>query len=51
MVLVIKLFLSVDHRKRNYGKSKYGTFLRLFNGLRDMIKVKNMINKNKKLKS
>lgn len=41
-------FLSVDHRKRNYGKSKYGTFLRLFNGLRDMIKVKNMINKNKK---
>ena len=44
-------FLSVDHRKRNYGKSKYGTFLRLFNGLRDMIKVKNMINKNKKLKS
>ena len=40
-------FLSVDHRKRNYGKSKYGTFLRLFNGLRDMIKVKNMINKNK----
>ena len=44
-------FLSVDHRKRNYGKSKYGTFLRLFNGLRDMIKVKNMINKNKKIKS
>ena len=43
-------FLSVDHRKRNYGKSKYGTFLRLFNGLRDMIKVKNMINKNKKIK-
>ena len=44
-------FLSVDHRKRKYGKSKYGTFLRLFNGLRDMIKVKNMINKNKKIKS
>ena len=43
-------FLSVDNRKRNYGKSKYGTFLRLFNGLRDMIKVKNMINKNKKIK-
>ena len=43
-------FLNVDHRKRNYGKSKYGTFLRLFNGLRDMIKVKNMINKNKKIK-
>ena len=44
-------FLSVDHRKRNYGKSKYGTFLRLFNGLRDMIKVKKMIDKNKEIKS
>lgn len=44
-------FLSVDHRKRNYGKSKYGTFFRLFNGLRDMIKVKKMIDKNKKTKS
>tara|TARA_B100001093_G_scaffold167950_1_gene160601 strand:- start:2008 stop:2703 length:696 start_codon:yes stop_codon:yes gene_type:complete len=44
-------FLSVDHRKRNYGKSKYGTFSRLFNGLRDMIKVKKMIDKNKEIKS
>jgi len=43
-------FLSVDHRKRKYGKSKYGTFFRLFNGLRDMIKVKKMIEKNKELK-
>ena len=43
------LFISVDHRKRKYGKSKYGTFLRLFNGLKDMIKVKKMINKNKNL--
>ena len=43
------LFISVDHRKRKYGISKYGTFLRLFNGLKDMIKVKKMINKNKNL--
>ena len=43
------LFISVDHRKRKYGKSKYGTFLRLINGLKDMIKVKKMINKNKNL--
>lgn len=37
-------FLDVDHRKRNFGKSKYGTFLRLVNGIKDMIKVKKMIN-------
>ena len=43
-------FLNVDHRKRKYGTSKYGTFLRLVNGIRDMIRVKKMINKNKKLK-
>ena len=43
-------FLNVDHRKRKYGTSKYGTFLRLVNGIRDMIKVKKMINKNKELK-
>lgn len=42
-------FLNVDHRKRKFGKSKYGTFLRLVNGCRDMIKVKKMIYKNKKL--
>tara|TARA_Y100001935_G_C17222886_1_gene466224 strand:+ start:75 stop:764 length:690 start_codon:yes stop_codon:yes gene_type:complete len=41
-------FLNVDHRKRNYGRSNYGTLSRLINGLRDMIKVKKMINKNKK---
>ena len=40
-------FLNVDHRKRKFGTSKYGTFLRLINGIRDMIKVKKMINKNK----
>ena len=44
------VFLNVDHRKRKYGKSKYGTFLRLLNGFRDMIKVKKMIDKNKNLK-
>ena len=43
-------FLNVDHRKREYGKSKYGTLLRLLNGIRDMIKVKKIINKNKKQK-
>ena len=43
-------FLNVDHRKRKYGTSKYGTFLRLVNGIRDMIKVKIMIDKNKNLK-
>lgn len=37
-------FLDVDHRKRKFGKSKYGTFLRLVNGIKDMIKVKKMIN-------
>ena len=44
------IFLNVDHRKRKYGKSKYGTLLRLFNGIQDMIKVKKMIDRNKKIK-
>lgn len=43
-------FLNVDHRKREYGNSKYGTFLRLFNGVIDMIKVKKIIDKNKNKK-
>lgn len=43
-------FLNVDHRKRKYGISKYGTFLRLFNGVMDMIKVKKIIDKNKNKK-
>ena len=43
---IIKIVLNVDHRKRKYGKSKYGTILRLINGIRDMIKVKKMIKKN-----
>ncbi len=45
------IFLNVDHRKRKYGKSKYGTILRLLNGFRDMIKVKKMIDKNKSKES
>ena len=43
-------FLNVDHRKRKYGISNYGTFSRLINGIRDMIKVKKLINKNKNIK-
>tara|TARA_Y100001970_G_C14049314_1_gene758055 strand:+ start:105 stop:803 length:699 start_codon:yes stop_codon:yes gene_type:complete len=44
------LFLNVDHRSRVYGKSKYGTFLRLFRGIKDLILVVKIIkdfNKNK----
>ena len=33
-------FVSVNHRKRKYGKSNYGTIIRLFKGIRDIIKVK-----------
>lgn len=36
-------FISVSHRKRKYGFSKYGTIKRLFKGLRDMIKVKKIL--------
>ena len=38
-------FMDVDHRKRFYGKSKYGTFLRLIKGIQDIIKVANIIKK------
>ena len=38
------LFHSVSHRKRKFGKSKYGTLLRLFKGLFDMYKVYKIIN-------
>ncbi len=38
-------FINVNHRVRKYGKSKYGTIDRLFRGIRDIIKVKNIINK------
>ncbi len=40
------LFINVDHRTRKFGLSKYGTIDRLFRGIRDIIKVKRIINKN-----
>ena len=33
------IYVNVDHRPRISGKSKYGTFNRLFRGIRDIIKV------------
>ena len=39
-------FLNVDHRQRKYGISKYGTFKRLFVGVKDIIKVKKIIKNN-----
>ena len=39
-------FINVNHRKRKYGTSKYGTMNRLFKGIRDIIKVRNIL-KNK----
>ena len=41
------LFVEVSHRKRVYGASKYGTFDRLYQGIRDIFKVKKII-KNQK---
>jgi len=38
------MFVSVDHRYRKYGISKYGNFIRLIKGLRDLIKVKKIMN-------
>ena len=43
-------FIAVDHRKRIYGKSKYGTIDRLFRGIKDMYKVKKIIKNNLKNK-
>ena len=40
-------FINVDHRKRKYGISKYGTMNRLFKGIRDIIKVKKILKNNK----
>ncbi len=37
------LFIDVNHRKRNHGRSKYGTVNRLFAGIRDIIKVKKIL--------
>jgi len=39
-------FTEVDHRHRNYGRSNYGTFKRLFRGIIDLVKVLIIINKN-----
>jgi len=41
-------FIEVDHRPRVAGVSKYGTFDRLFIGIRDIIKVRKIIINNKK---
>lgn len=38
------LFVSVNHRNRRFGKSKYGTFGRLYGGVRDIIKVRKILN-------
>ena len=40
------IFVPVNHRFRKYGKSKYGNFRRLIKGIKDLIKVKNIM-KNK----
>ena len=41
-------FINVNHRKRKFGVSKYGTTNRLFKGVRDMIKVKKIIKAKQK---
>ena len=40
-------YMPVSHRPRLSGSSKYGTIDRLFIGIRDIIKVKKIINSNK----
>ena len=40
-------FIEVDHRKRIYGISKYGTIDRLFRGIKHMYMVRKIIKKNK----
>ena len=40
-------FIEVNHRNRNFGVSKYGTISRLFWGIRDIIKVRKIINKER----
>jgi len=42
-------FIEVNHRKRKYGVSKYGTINRLFKGIRDIIRVKKIINNYNKI--
>ena len=36
-------FINVNHRKRKYGISKYGTMKRLLKGIKDLIKVNNIL--------
>ena len=40
-------FINVDHRPRLHGYSKYGTYGRLFRGIRDLFKVAKIIKKFK----
>ena len=42
-------FIEVNHRKRKFGVSKYGTFNRLFKGIKDIIRVKRIINNYNKI--
>ncbi len=37
------MFVPVDHRRRKFGNSKYGTMNRLFKGINDIIKVKRIL--------
>lgn len=39
------IFINVNHRKREYGISKYGTFNRMFSGIRDIYKVHKILKK------
>ena len=43
-------FINVDHRKRLFGKSKYGTFSRMLKGIRGIFIVKRIIRDLKKNK-
>ncbi len=42
-------FVEVDHRQREHGVSKYGTFKRLLSGIINIIKVRRLLKKIKKL--
>ena len=42
------LFINVDHRKRNFGKSNYGTFKRLIYGIIDIFRVLQIIRRYRK---
>tara|TARA_Y100000768_G_C23804656_1_gene598900 strand:+ start:124 stop:804 length:681 start_codon:yes stop_codon:yes gene_type:complete len=37
------MYIKVNHRRRKFGISKYGTMNRLFKGIRDIIKVKKIL--------